>query len=343
MFTTLRILLIGALGAALALWLGVPAPFLTGPAFCVTLVSLTGLRAAMPDRLRDAAFVLIGANMGGSVTPETLATAVRWPGSIAILALAITAILLLGARLMQTAFGMDRMSALLSATPGHLSFVISLSSDVNADLARVTMIQSLRVLALTLLLPLAAPWLNAAPLPAIRPLSQIMPLPALGVILVLSVALGLGFRRLRLPAALLLGGMAVSSLAHVLSITQGGVPRWVSVPAFVTMGTLIGTRFSGASLRSLRQSLGAASVLTGFAMLLASLAAVTSSWLFGIPMLSALIAYAPGGLETMIAMSVLLDANPALVAAHHVFRLVFLTVLLPWAVARTRARNRTRV
>lgn len=336
MWTPLRTLVIGALGAAIAFALHIPAPFLTGPAFFVTLSALAGLRAIIPDRLRDVIFLLIGTNMGTSVTREALDTALHWPGSLAMLSVSLLVIFLAGARLLQRVFGMDRMSSLLTATPGHLSFVLSLSSDVKADIGQVTMIQTMRVLSLTLLVPFIAPLLSDAPLPAMRPMSAVMPLHLLALILALSAVVGMGFQRLRVPAALLLGGMAVSSLAHVTGVVDGGVPRWLSIPAFVTMGTLIGTRFTGATIRSVAQSLGASGLLTGFAAAVSLAAAVVVSQLLGIPMVTVLIAFAPGGLETMMAMSVLLNANPTYVAAHHVFRLVFLTVVLPWVVSRNR-------
>ncbi|MCE8471419.1 AbrB family transcriptional regulator, partial [Rhodovulum sulfidophilum] len=129
----------------------------------------------------------------------------------------------------------------------------------------------------------------------------------------------------------------LSALGHATGTVSGAVPAWLSVPAFIAMGTLIGTRFSGVTPRMLLQSLGAASLLTGFAALVSLIAAALVAKLLGLPMLSALIAFAPGGLETMMAMSLLLNADPAYVTTHHVFRLLMLTVALPLLVARTRA------
>lgn len=336
MWPSLRILAIGAAGAGAALALHVPAPFLTGPAFLVSLAALCGLRGNVPDRLRDGCFVLIGAGMGSGVTPEALATAAQWPLSLVILSLGLMVVFLGGARLLQAIFGMDRMTAILTATPGHMSFVLSLSTELRADLPRVTMTQSLRVLALTLLVPLLAPLLTDRPLPAFAPVSSLMPLPHLALVLALSAVAGLGLQRLRVPAGLLLGGMAVSAAAHAAALTEGVVTPWLAVPGFVVMGTLIGTRLSGVTPSMLGQALGAASLLTGFAALVSLAGAALVAHLFGLPVVTALIAFAPGGLETMLAMSVLLDANPAFVAAHHVFRLLLLTVVLPLVVSRAR-------
>ena len=42
-----------------------------------------------------------------------------------------------------------------------------------------------------------------------------------------------------------------------------------------------------------------------------------------------LIAIAPGGLETMVVMGQLVDADPAFIAIHHIVRLIFLSFFIP--------------
>jgi uncharacterized membrane protein AbrB (regulator of aidB expression) len=49
----------------------------------------------------------------------------------------------------------------------------------------------------------------------------------------------------------------------------------------------------------------------------------------GIPIIHIFIAIAPGGLETMVAMGGLVDAEPTYVAFHHVMRLFFIALLIP--------------
>ncbi len=331
---TLFTLALASIGAAVAYAVGSPAPFLTGPALFVSLGALSGLKAVVPSGVRDLCFLLIGVNMGANVTPEAVATAAKWPGSLMVLAVAVAVIFIFGAKLMQKLFGMDRLTSVLAAAPGHLSFVLSLSTDTKADMRRVALVQSLRVLALTLIVPFVVPAFSevstdiAAPHPA--------PLFEVAIMLALSLALGFVFQRLNVPAALLLSAMAVSSVAHALSIIEGSAPLWMTVAGFTTMGALIGTRFTGITFRMVVQSLGAAICLTGFASIIAVIGALIVTQLTGLPMVSAVIAFAPGGLETMMAMSVLMDADPAYVAVHHVARLFFLTFLIPLLVSAAR-------
>ena len=52
------------------------------------------------------------------------------------------------------------------------------------------------------------------------------------------------------------------------------------------------------------------------------------------PLAHVLVAFAPGGLETMIAMGVVLGVVPGFVAACHIARLLVLSVLLPFLISR---------
>ena len=61
-------------------------------ALSVTLGAMLGAPVAMPDRLRDVAFVLIGMSMGASVAPDSLTLIASWPISIAALAVELVTI-----------------------------------------------------------------------------------------------------------------------------------------------------------------------------------------------------------------------------------------------------------
>lgn len=64
--------------------------------------------------------------------------------------------------------------------------------------------------------------------------------------------------------------------------------------------------------------------------------ALAVSSLLDVPLGAALIAFAPGGLETMAAMAVILNADPAYVGTHHILRLIFLSVLMPFVLSRAK-------
>ncbi|MBD8686207.1 MULTISPECIES: AbrB family transcriptional regulator [unclassified Rhizobium] len=325
--------IIGCLGALVAFMIGLPAPFLCGPAIAVTAAGLGGLRLSVPKSLRNATFVVVGISMGTSVTPDVIDAAKTWP--LSFLAVLVTVVILLYVAywILHHGFGYDRNTAMLAASPGHLSYIISLTAETKSDLASVSVIQSVRVLALTLAVPLLVEYLD---LVSIDPIVLISPMPplVLGLTILGSLAVGWIFMRWRFPAALLLGGVAVSIFIHITGLASGGVPNWLSQPTYIVLGSLIGTRFSRASLRDMRKAFLAGGVVTVAVVLLASIVALLVSRLTGVPINAVMIAFAPGGLETMAAMAVMMHADTAYVGSHHVLRLLFLSVLMPWVLRK---------
>jgi uncharacterized membrane protein AbrB (regulator of aidB expression) len=68
----------------------------------------------------------------------------------------------------------------------------------------------------------------------------------------------------------------------------------------------------------------------------AAAGAVVAAEVVDLPAAALLLAFAPGGVEVMAALAVETGLEPAFVAAHHVFRLMLLSVLVPILLARER-------
>lgn len=319
----------GLFGAMVATFIGLPAPFLTGPALTVSLACVFGFDLRIPVWLRDICFILIGVGMGSGVTPQVVEAAAKWPMAIFTLFVSLVLILQISSLLLRSLFGFDRISAILASSPGHLSYILGLSTDTGADIQRISIVQSLRVLVLTMLVPLIFVFMGEEQVDAEDVNRLVIPWTHIVGIVLASGFAGWGLKRLRIPAAYLLGGMLVSSLTHIGSLTTGNLPEWLSVSAFLVMGTLIGSRFSGITPRTLGNSLAAGMLTTVVAALVSVSASFIAARVLDLPINHVLIAFAPGGVETMAAMAVLLEVDPSFVAVHHVARLLFLTMLVP--------------
>lgn len=321
-------LVIGAAGAAVFWMIGFPAAMLTGPATAVSVATVLGVRCTIPPLLRDGVFILIGVSIGSTVTPEVIATAMAWPLSLAVLMVTLVLVLVIAMIALERVFRFDRMTAMLSATPGHLSYVLGLSTEMGADVARVALVQSIRVLLLTLVVPVLVALWGVEGTASLQDRGHIAPW-AIALIFPLAIMLGLGLQRLHVPAPLVLGAMAVSALGQGADITPGALPDGLIGAAFVAMGALIGTRFVGVDRGALAGALLAGLVCTLIACGVAAVGAVLVSGVLGLPPAVLLLAFAPGGVEVMAAIAIETGLEPAFVAAHHVFRLLALTVIVP--------------
>ncbi|MDD9909537.1 MAG: AbrB family transcriptional regulator [Ahrensia sp.] len=331
---TLLALALGGAGAFVAALIGLPAPALTGSAIAITLAGLAGLHLDVLQPMRNLAFLIIGMTMGTGVTPDVIESARQWPITFIALAVSTVATFALGALILRHYWRFDRATAILSSTPGHLSYILGLSTEGRGDIAIVSVVQSIRVLALTLLVPFAIAGFGLVGEPGVPRASMALA----GLIVTTLGAAGLGFllQRLRVPAALLLGGMFVSTALHLFGWVAGDVPQWLSWPAFAVMGTVIGTRFSGVRLETLKSSLAAGGAVTFIAFAACLAAALVVGQFVDVPLSHLLVAFAPGGVEAMAATAILMNADPAFVAAHHVWRLTILTFLTPLVLSRDR-------
>ncbi|WP_373635163.1 AbrB family transcriptional regulator [Yoonia sp. SS1-5] len=328
------LILAGALGAIV---LALPIPLLTGPAIATTLGSLAGLRLNFPTGLRQTVFLAAGLAIGTTVTQDSISALARWPIAFAILAVAIVLLVILGARLMQILMRVDKRTALLAATPGHLSYVIALGEDMNMATSKIAVVQSIRLLALTLLVPFAARLSGIETgigFEGGQRGIQNMSIPITLLCLAGALALTPLIAKLRIPAPPLLAGMIVGAGTQ-LTLGGGSLSHWIAWPALAAIGGLIGTRFAGIRPQDLRQSAMAGLAGTALAGCLTLAAAWLAKGIVDMPLLHVLVAFAPGGLETMTVMGSAIGANPGFVAAAHVGRLLLLSALIPFLVGRT--------
>ena len=331
---TLLTICVGAVGAALAWALSVPVYMLLGPVVAVSLSSLAGLRTAIDLRLRDACFVVIGLAVGAGFDTDALGAMLRWPLAFVFMAVIIWLIMAICCAMLVRFFGFDARSALLASAPGHLSFVIAMASSTGSDVARISITQSVRLLALTLVVPFVAVAMGVELSGNIAPQGEPVALVQLVIMIALAIVVGLLFQRVSVPAPLLLGAMVVSAIGHLTDLAPGVMPQWIILPAYLVLGSLIGTRFSGVTPARFAGGLGAGVAITLVAVGLAGLGALPVAWALNMPLAHVLVAFAPGGLETMIAMGAVLGVIPGFVAACHIARLLVLSVLLPWMLGR---------
>ena len=333
---TLSTLGVGLVGAVIARALSLPIPELTGPAIAVSLAGLWGMHLHLNVLVRNVAFVVLGISIGAGMTAETTQMMLRLP--LAFIAVALSTFLGLAMcwYVLVKVFGFDRRAGLLAASPGHLSFVLSMGAQYDLDLPRITIVQSIRLLALTLLTPAIAFALGISPPTSLAGTGTPMAVWIIVAIAAVSYIVSLGLERIKTPAPLLIGAMLVSMIGHGSAITEGVMPSWLALPAFVVLGTLIGTRFGGVTLTDLANAAVAGGVATAITTCTAFAFAIAVAAWMGLPLQELLIAFAPGGLETMVAMSVAMGINSGFVVACHLARLLVLSALVPLLFARTK-------
>ena len=319
----------GMLGSFLGWKLMLPAPFLMGPVLVSTLFAILRTDFSVPEQIKQISFILIGISVGSNVTPEALGSFSRWPFSILLMIFSVTTIIFACKVILQKYFGMDKKSSLLASTPGHLSFVLMLGAETKADTTRIAVIQSIRVLVLTIITPVFVVLFSGNDLSKTNVQMEIINSGSLVVLCLFSIISGFILKIFKIPAPFLIGAMLLSAISHGTNLTPGYVPNFLESIAFAILGTVIGARFVGIEMQSLKSCLVSGLTITLAGISICFLASSIIFKLTGIPFVHIFIAIAPGGLETMVAMGGLVNAEPTYVAFHHVIRLFFIALLIP--------------
>lgn len=319
----------GLAGAAAATLAGVPAAALLGSTVAVTGAALLRLAPAVPNALRNGAFLVIGVTLGAGVTPQFLSDVARWPLSLAMLAATIIAVMAFSGWILRRFFGIDSRTAVLATSPGALSYTLSLAASGAGDVRSVMVLQSLRLLIITVLLPPMIGFVGDNPAtwssqhaPEVGYLTGI-------ILLAAGFAVGMTGERIQLPAAHLLSGLIVSATAHAAGFVEGRLPLSLTFLGFTITGAVIGARFAGLSRQELARLGGAGVIAASGAVALSAAVSAAAAWLTGLPFGQIWVSFAPGGVEAMSSMALALGYDPVFVATHHVFRIVLLIAVLP--------------
>lgn len=319
-----------AAGAALGLLLHVPGGHILGAMVAAAFAASKGQEVRWRPGVYTVIAALLGVASGASLTPQTLGLAAAWPVSILLLFLSSVLMCACGYFALSL-FGVNRQTAFFAVAPGALTTVLLLAEENKADMATVGLVQTLRMVVLLLLAPIAIGGAMHGAAPAVAahagaggsaPLEWAMLAAAAAAGMVLA-------RRLRWPTPDLLGPMAASALLHVLGVVSVAAPHWMTLAVGACMGVTVGERLGGLTFSQFRRILILAVTVLVLMGAIGALGGVIAGHVAGVGPLAGILAFAPGSLDAIIALALAFNAQPAYVAVHHLARFVMLMLILP--------------
>ena len=322
-------LAVGAGGGLAAALIGLPLPWLLGSALSVAVASLSGVRLHLPNWLRDISFFILGILAGSGVTPEVLDQMALWPLSFLIQLVGVAGVIWLTMLFLQHALGWDRETAFFASLPGALAFVLATASETKADMTRIVIVQSFRLLALLLVLTPTLAWMQEGDgLAAGSARLNGTPL-QYAIFLVSCITCAWLAHRAKLPGGIILGALLGSALMHAGEIAPVAIPVFVAVPGLVILGAFVGARLRHEDRHAMAGLLPASIGAFVVGMAVCAAAGVVAHYWLGIDYGRLALAYAPGAIEALTVIAYQFDVDPAYVAAHHVVRFLALALSIP--------------
>ena len=332
------VVLVGIPVALGATGLGLPAGWLVGPMVVALLAATTGWVAVdVPRFLWRAAQAVIGVAIGATFTPSSLGVLLADWGAVAASVVTVLGLSLAAGWALGRRGRLWPATAALGTLPGGASGMVAMSEDLGADIRLVAFMQYARLLLTVLSVTLIATLLPAGP-EAPRAFSALhlrLETPGgLAATIALAVAGALLGPRLRLPAGALVLPLLVAAVLGGFGVGVGPWPSPVLDAAYALVGLRVGGRFDRESLRLAGR---VAPAVLGFVLVLmaacAGLGALISA-VSDIDPLTAYLATAPGGMDSVAIVALDTGANTSIVLGVQLARVLVVILVGPPLIKR---------
>ena len=148
----------------------------------------------------------------------------------------------------------------------------------------------------------------------------------------LSVTVALVLLKSGFPGGLIFGPMVVSGVLHGGDFIHITFPPWFANIAMVGLGSVAGSRFTGTPFRLMLSYLGAALGSFVVSIVITAAFALAVTVLLGLRVSDVVVAYAPGSIDAMMILALALHLDPVFVGAHHLTRVLVVSLGLPLLV-----------
>jgi hypothetical protein len=305
-------------------WLRLPLPWMLGPLTVMAVCNFSGVSLRAPRGGREAGQVVIGTALGLYFTP-VVAREVAAYWHLLLLA-GVFAMLLgaLGGWVLSRAAAIDRTTAFFASVAGGAAEMTLLGERYGARPDRVALAQSVRILAVVVVVPFALTYSGAHGSDLYLPMALPVDWGKLALLLGIAVLAGLLVSALGMPNAFMFGPLAVVVALTVSDVHFSSLPAPLSNAAQVMLGCALGSRFERRSFQSAPRFLGAVLASVAVAMAVAAGFAVLLAWGSGLPVATLVLATAPGGIAEMCITAKVLQLGVPLVTAAHVTRVLVL-------------------
>jgi len=316
--------LIGSIGAVVFYWIRFPLPiFLGALTFCL-IASVLDAPLARPTALSIPMRTVLGVTIGSAFTPALMGRIPDMAASLAFVLPYTVLLVLLGIWFFERFARFDRPTAFFASVPGGLTDMVSLAAESGANQRAVTLIHATRIVMIVFLVPAWLAWHDGiAAGGRIANVIHIWEMRPLDAVMLIALAWA-GYRlaaRIGLAGAPLVGPMLLSGIVHAAGLTTAKVPSEVLILAQVTLGVLLGCQFRGLTWREVSNYLVWGVAFSAVLVLLTIVVTLGIARLTGLPSVSIMLAFAPGGQNELNLLALVLGLDVAFVALHHLVRL----------------------
>jgi membrane AbrB-like protein len=231
----------------------------------------------------------------------------------------------------------DMLTSLFGSTPGGISAMPTIAEEVGANAPIVSIIQTVRILLVVGVTPILVSTLHHQTGIITHVIHHRNFNSLLWTVCLLIGACGGAVisKKLKIPSPWLIGSILGVILVQFIGTQSFGDrlmaywPHQLILFAQVLIGTSIGSRISSETFKGLRQIIFVSLINTLCLVILTIMISLIISEVTHIPLITCILAFAPGGIAEMSTTAIALHADSTFVVAVQTIRLMMVLILLP--------------
>jgi uncharacterized protein len=349
-----KTLVIGLIGSAFFSFLHLPLPWLLGPVTSLLLLKFIRKEVEIywPPQLRNVGFAVLGIFLGSSFTPE-LGQKILF-NLLPMLIITVVMIIcgVLSAFLISRYVKYPFPSTLIGSIPGGFSQMILVADETkSADLTIVTVMQTIRLITIMFATPLLVFYglnkevtkteiINSTEVTNYFEFKHII------FILILIGCLWIAVK-IKMPSSYLMGSMLVTAVFTMLEFPKPILPNEMFIVSQIFIGCYLSTNLEIKKMLELKK-LCLFAIFASVALIICALVlGLILRSILSIPLTTAFLSIAPGGVTEISIIAASVDADLSIVTSYQLFRLFFILFLIPpllkWWIHKNQMKNEVKL
>lgn len=320
-------------GVVVFLALELPLPWLLGTIFPLLFFShFERVTLATPKSLMHPARGILGVAVGAAFTPAIIESLEQYLLSLMFMVPFLALVIIVGKLYYQRIVGFDKDTSVFCALPGGLLEMTLICEAYGADLKRVVLTHTTRVILIIYIVPFLIQVFTG------YDLSGNLVLPSRGgevawgeLLLLLFMAIGGWYtaKRINLSGASLIGPMLFCAPLYLFGWVSLRLPGELINLAQLILGIRIGLSLTGTTLGEIGRYFVYALGLFLLVIMMCLSAAYVVHLVTDIPLIPVLLAYVPGGQAEMNVIAIIIGIHVPFIALHHLMRMFLLIAFAP--------------
>lgn len=314
--------------------IGMPIPYLLAPLLLTVFCNVKGYKFKWQIKWRNLALIPIGYGLGRQIEWATCQKIFNELCGIGASTFFLTTISVIMAVIISRKTKIAIESSLIGNMPGGLTQMLLLSEELSGvDANVVTIMQTVRLVSTIVVIPFIV--LNSLSSThdfhsLIKDnVSNFLSLPD-AVFMIATVLVGVFLARLiKIPTPYMLGALLITAVLNIVWQPVPEIDRKILKVAQIFVGIQMGQAVELPKIKELRQHLPII-ISSSVVVIIASFGlGYLLRFYYGYDLATAFLATAPGGITEMSITGLNIGADVSIILAYQLFRLIFMSALMP--------------